>query len=473
MNKSQIFLQQNDRHSSFFGKHDEHPMADEDLDRAIALSLQQEEQKQYPPRWDALSLTDLDAALARSMQEEGEHKQQMRKQPLQLQRQGPIHCNGCNSQIVGMYVEAVDGNLYHKQCYGELFSKTCTRCATKITGKYLKHHYWDDESYCLDHQQDATIRKCCSCSRWEPKNRIREGFHSLPDRNRAICTHCVETACFDSAEAQDIFKKVLWFFENILLLTVTKEMRQIPVLAVDASTLNEQRNNGIIRDHHDPQSTVRGLTISNGKSIRHFSPGSLQLRDGTIYQHAPTLLHVEEVRDVTAILVLFGLPAALTGSILAHELLHAYLKLSKENFPFNGIAPEIEEGLCNVASHKFLEFLMNELHEQEEIQRYQRPSTSFQRMRSVGSSNKSNNNNNSRHNIDNRVNSSNAPPSPPVANPCAADKQLLTYFKVSLETNRDYIYGEGFRKASACVNELGLQEVLNFIKTHSDTFPAV
>jgi hypothetical protein len=31
---------------------------------------------------------------------------------------------------------------------------------------------------------------------------------------------------------------------------------------------------------------------------------------------------------VTAILVLFGMPRVLTGSVIAHELMHAWLKLA-------------------------------------------------------------------------------------------------------------------------------------------------
>lgn len=55
--------------------------------------------------------------------------------------------------------------------------------------------------------------------------------------------------------------------------------------------------------------------------------------------------------QVTAILVLYGLPHLLTGSILAHECMHAWLRLS--GFPH--LSPEVEEGLCQLMALLWLE----------------------------------------------------------------------------------------------------------------------
>ena len=54
-------------------------------------------------------------------------------------------------------------------------------------------------------------------------------------------------------------------------------------------------------------------------------------------------------------LVLYGLPADLSSSILAHEAMHVWLKLQKE-FPV-GIDLACEEGLCQVVAHKYLQYL--------------------------------------------------------------------------------------------------------------------
>lgn len=55
--------------------------------------------------------------------------------------------------------------------------------------------------------------------------------------------------------------------------------------------------------------------------------------------------------EVTAILILYGLPRLLTGSILAHELMHAWLRLNG----FRTLSPDVEEGICQVLSHMWLE----------------------------------------------------------------------------------------------------------------------
>jgi len=55
--------------------------------------------------------------------------------------------------------------------------------------------------------------------------------------------------------------------------------------------------------------------------------------------------------DVTAILVLHGLPRLLTGAILAHELTHALLRMRG----VHGLAPEVEEGVCQLLALLWLD----------------------------------------------------------------------------------------------------------------------
>ena len=63
-------------------------------------------------------------------------------------------------------------------------------------------------------------------------------------------------------------------------------------------------------------------------------------------RYAPAL-----VVQVTAILVLFGFPWLLTGTILAHECMHAWLRLqSVTQLPL-----QTEEGLCQLMGLLWLE----------------------------------------------------------------------------------------------------------------------
>lgn len=55
--------------------------------------------------------------------------------------------------------------------------------------------------------------------------------------------------------------------------------------------------------------------------------------------------------QVTAILVQYGLPWLLTGSILAHELMHAYLRLAG----LTQLSLDVEEGLCQLMALLWLE----------------------------------------------------------------------------------------------------------------------
>ena len=48
--------------------------------------------------------------------------------------------------------------------------------------------------------------------------------------------------------------------------------------------------------------------------------------------------------QVTAILVLAGLPRVMAGAILAHECMHAWLRLSGTS----QLQPQVEEGLCQL-----------------------------------------------------------------------------------------------------------------------------
>ena len=57
------------------------------------------------------------------------------------------------------------------------------------------------------------------------------------------------------------------------------------------------------------------------------------------------------LEQVTAILVLAGLPRVMAGSILAHESMHAWLRLTGAHH----LPLEVEEGLCQLMALLWLE----------------------------------------------------------------------------------------------------------------------
>lgn len=98
----------------------------------------------------------------------------------------------------------------------------------------------------------------------------------------------------------------------------------------------------MVRLPSEPSTSVRGLTISSRSEIRHMTPGSMLLDPFTrqvVRVQQPSLARVEETRTVSAVLVLFGLTRDLTASVLAHEAMHVWMKLS-EGMPFD-LQPQV------------------------------------------------------------------------------------------------------------------------------------
>ena len=57
------------------------------------------------------------------------------------------------------------------------------------------------------------------------------------------------------------------------------------------------------------------------------------------------------IAQVTAILVQYGLPRLLTGSIIAHEVMHAWLRYQH----VQNLSLDVEEGLCQLMASLWLE----------------------------------------------------------------------------------------------------------------------
>ena len=63
------------------------------------------------------------------------------------------------------------------------------------------------------------------------------------------------------------------------------------------------------------------------------------------------LLRDRIIMQVTAILVQYGLPRLLTGSIIAHEVMHAWLRYQH----VQNLSLDVEEGLCQLMASLWLE----------------------------------------------------------------------------------------------------------------------
>jgi len=255
------------------------------------------------------------------------------------------------------------------------------------------------------------IRRCSGCHRFEPKF-ASSSKHFIDvgdsDTGRCVCLACCRTLVTTSDEAVPLWEQVVNFFEGPLGLitdeySISGVSRQsllsIPVLLVGLDALNENMKKHSEGVHYkSPQIMTRGLCLSEFCGQNSESVG------------------------VNAVLCLSGLPSDLTVSILAHECMHAFIKLHP-NFRYGKQLPlMVEEGLCQLVAFLFL--------------------------------------NDGLQPCDDSTEDENIP----------SDAKLRQYFKFCIETDES-VYGQGFRLAARAYAEMGMQELLYYIALNRDMPP--
>jgi len=169
---------------------------------------------------------------------------------------------------------------------------------------------------------------------------LQDGRHS--------CLTCVDSIVVDTADCQPLYQDVLYFFESLSMPLPVRP----PLMLVESSALNDAEDKEGIAHRQGPVFHTRGLCLSEihhrVTTVRRAAPGGLR------WLVVPEEVHIPSTTArVTAILVLFGMPRLLTGSIIAHELMHAWLKLS--GLPADmQLLPMVEEGLCQLMAHLWL-----------------------------------------------------------------------------------------------------------------------
>ncbi|KAL0726233.1 hypothetical protein Bca4012_022326 [Brassica carinata] len=342
-------------------------------------------------------------------------------------------CHACDKPIID-YEFSMSGNRpYHKLCYKEQHHPKCDVChnfiPTNPAGliEYRAHPFWM-QKYCPSHERDGTPR-CCSCERMEPK----DTKYLILDDGRKLCLECLDSAIMDTHECQPLYLEIREFYEGLHM----KVEQQIPMLLVERSALNEAMEGEKHGHHHLPE--TRGLCLSEEQTV------TTVLRRPKIGAGYKLIDMITEpcrlVRrcEVTAILILYGLPRLLTGSILAHEMMHAWLRLN--GYP--NLRPEVEEGICQVLAHMWLE---SETYAGSTL-------------------------------IDIASSSSSSSSSAAVAIASSKkgersefEKKLGEFFKHQIESDSSSAYGDGFRQGNQAVLTHGLKRTLDHIRL-TGTFP--
>ncbi|CAI8606402.1 unnamed protein product [Vicia faba] len=429
-----------------------------DIDRAIALSLAEENQKVKNVN-DHKSQLEEDEQLARAIEEslnlesppKHGNDNNTTYQPIQYFPMGYRICAGCNTEIgygrylnclgafwhpecfrcracnlpISDYEFSTSGNYpYHKACYKESYHPKCDVCKhfipTNPAGliEYRAHPFWN-QHYCPSHEHDNTPR-CCSCERMEPQG---TGYIALKD-GRKLCLECLDSAIMDTNECQPLHADILKFYESINM----KLDQQVPLLLVERQALNEAREGEKNGHYHMPE--TRGLCLSEELSTISRRP---RLGTGNRAMDMRAQPYKLSSRcDVTAILILYGLPRLLTGSILAHEMMHAWLRLTG----FRTLSQDVEEGICQVLAHMWLESELS--------------SASGSNVVSASSSSASYTSKKGKR--------------PPF------ERKLGEFFKHQIESDISPVYGDGFRAGQKAVRKYGLQRTLHHIKM-AGSFP--
>ncbi|KAL2348461.1 hypothetical protein Fmac_002461 [Flemingia macrophylla] len=151
----------------------------------------------------------------------------------------------------------------------------------------------------------------------------RDTKYLLLDDGRKLCLECLDSSIMDTHECQPLYLEIQEFYEGLHM----KLEQQIPMLLVERQALNE---------------AMEGEKNASVNILR-------RPRIGAGYRAVDMITEPYRLTrrcEVTAILVLYGLPRLLTGSILAHEMMHAWLRL--KGYP--NLSPEVEEGICQIES---------------------------------------------------------------------------------------------------------------------------
>ncbi|KDO84422.1 hypothetical protein CISIN_1g0103191mg, partial [Citrus sinensis] len=114
----------------------------------------------------------------------------------------------------------------------------------------------------------------------------------------------------------------------------------------------------------------------------------------------------------------------LTGTILAHEMMHGWMRLQG----FRTLSPDVEEGICQVIAHWWL---ISQLKSSKKVTPTSSSSAAGTSKKGTGPK---------------------------------FDKKLGEFFKHQIETDASPVYGDGFRAGQHAVQKYGLGRTLDHIR---------
>ncbi|PPS19224.1 hypothetical protein GOBAR_AA01339 [Gossypium barbadense] len=421
----------------------------EEIDRAIALSLLEESQKERNIINDESQLEE-DEQLARAIQESLRFEPPPQYDNANTFLPIPIHfpmgdriCAGCNTEIGhGRFLNCLNA-FWHPECFH------CHACNFPISDyeiptnpagliEYRAHPFWI-QKYCPSHEHDGTPR-CCSCERMEPQD---TGYVALDD-GRKLCLECLDSAVMDTKECQPLYLDIQEFYEGLNM----KVEQQVPLLLVERQALNEARVGEKNGHYHMPE--TRGLCLSEEQTVstllhcsKIYAIFNLKSSDSKATKFWDwKSSHGHDNRAIQ-------IDTLLTGSILAHEMMHAWMRLQvaedgdevsieDDNMDglthtaclgFQTLSQDVEEGICQVLAHMWIATQLD--------------SSSSSDVAPTSSSGSS------------RIRKGKRP---------EFERKLGEFFKHQIESDTSPVYGDGFRAGNQAVYKYGLRRTLEHIR---------
>lgn len=257
-------------------------------------------------------------------------------------------CAECKKQISGQFARGPQGRPSCKDCYRRR-QPMCDICSMLIpvgqdgTLRWREHPYWKDK-YCETHDLSVS-GKCCSCTRFESK---ASPLLNLGDGRKICVLCCGKDNLIDTQDCQKLYDDILAFFAKLGM----RLRERVPMMLVDFPALNEAAE----KEGQGHSSECRGLTLAEIHTVPVIvadGPGDVSFSGMSSFGVGRRNVRLARECEVTAILVLYGLPRLLTGSILAHECMHAWLRLNHARFSTR-LELQVEEGICQVLGYLWL-----------------------------------------------------------------------------------------------------------------------
>ncbi|KAF3433625.1 hypothetical protein FNV43_RR24728 [Rhamnella rubrinervis] len=372
----------------------------DELDSAIAVSMAEDSKRPSVSnspgyRWQR----ENDEDFSRALHDDLHPPFYTPHAPQQYYSMGNKICGGCKREIIyGKYLLCM-GTYFHPQCFCCRFcGRPVTESEFSISGKDPFH------KICF---KELAHPKCEVCHQFSWYAR----YITMED-GRSLCLECMESAIMDTGDCQPLYHAVRDFFEG---MNVGLE-QQIPMLLVERQALNEAFN-GVKYGFKHMLETM-GLCLSEEQTVTSILTRP-RVRYSQLIGMRTQPQKLTRKCEVTAVLVLYGLPRLLTGAILAHVLMRSWLRLN-------------EGGICQMLSHMWFE---------SEVMPGSRstPSTSS------------------------AASSSSSWPSSKKGGKSNVENQLGEFFLRQIANDVSTAYGGGFRAANAAVSKYGLRHTLEHI----------